>query len=95
MMINFNLNASLFKYSQIRRNSYFEMILVKCIDVYKVIINSAVQLSNDENKIRDEFLKYLQNLDFKKKYDLKHLKFDEETKENAGTADIRILPTKD
>lgn len=95
MMINFNLNASLFKYSQIRRNSYFEMILVKCIDVYKVIINSAVQLSNDENKIRDEFLKYLQNLDFKKKYDLKHLKFDEETKENAGRADIRILPTKD
>lgn len=95
MAINSNLNASLFNYTQTRRDSYFEIILTKCIDVYNTIILSKVSLPNDENTIRDEFLKYLQNLAFKKNYELKYLKFDKETVENTGRADIRVLSTKD
>ena len=45
--------------------------------------------------IRDEFLKYLQDFDFKVKNELRNLKFDKETTENTGRVDIRILPTKD
>ena len=95
MTINSNLNASLFNYAQTRRDSCFETVLTKCVDVYNAIIRKNVPLPNDENTIRDEFLKYLQNLDFKKKHKLKYLKFDKETIENIGRADIRVLPTKD
>lgn len=87
------LNATSFVYSQIRRDSYFESILATCIVIYNDIISSAVKLAYDENLIRDVFLKYLQNVQFKKKHELHHLKFDKETIENKGRADIRVLPT--
>lgn len=90
-----DLNAAFFVYSSTRRDTYFETVLTVCVGVYREIIISSVMLDNDENKIRDEFLKYLQNLSFKKRHELKNLKFDKETPENAGRADIRILPTKD
>lgn len=89
------LNAASFVYSSTRRDTYFETVLTACVEVYKEIINSSVMLDNDENEIRDEFLKYLQDLGFKKKHELKNLKFDKETVENTGRADIRVLPTKD
>ena len=38
--------------------------LTKCIIVYNTILNSGISLVNDENLIRDEFLKYLK--DYKK-----------------------------
>lgn len=94
MTTSFSLNATVFDYAQIRRNSYFESILAICVNVYHTIINSTIKLDNDENTIRDAFLKYLQSIEYKKKYKLKHLKFDKETAENKGRADIRVLPTK-
>ncbi|MGN0186863.1 MAG: hypothetical protein ACI392_03850 [Paludibacteraceae bacterium] len=95
MSTNSNLNASIFAYSQLRKDAYFEVILARCVDVYNTIIGCGIQLSNDENVIRDKFLDYLQNLNFKIKYELKNLKFDAETRENMGRADLRVLPIKD
>ena len=95
MATSSSLNATSFVYSQTRRDSYFELILTTCVDVYHAIIGSAIQLANDENTIRDEFLKYLQDMCFKQSHELKNLKFDKETVENSGRADIRVLPTKD
>ena len=89
------LNAASFVYSSTRRDTYFETILTACVEVYHAIIGSAIQLANDENTIRDEFLKYLQDMCFKQRHELKNLKFDKETSENTGRADIRVLPTKD
>ena len=59
--------------------------------MYNTILNSGISLVNDENLIRDEFLKYLQDFDFKVKNELRNLKFDKETTENTGRVDIRIL----
>ena len=95
MATSSSLNATSFVYSQTRRDSYFESIMTTCVDVYHAIIGSAIQLANDENTIRDEFLRYLQNMNFKQSHGLKNLKFDKETVENTGRADIRVLPTKD
>lgn len=95
MINNSILNAACFGYSQTRRDSYFEFILTTCVDVYYAIINSSEEVINNENSIRDIFLKYLQCLAFKKKYKLRNLKFDPETLENRGRADIRVLPAKD
>ena len=94
-MINCSvLNASPFTYSSVRRDSYFESILKVCVIVYQSII-STTKVQNNENEIRDEFIKYLQDINFKKQHELKNLKFDPETRENSGRADIRVLPTKD
>ena len=89
-----SLNATSFVYSQTRRDSCFESILTTCVEVYRTIIGSAIALANNENLIRDVFLACLQCVKFKKKCGLKHLKFDKETIENTGRADIRVLPTK-
>ena len=94
-MINCSvLNASPFTYSSVRIDSYFESILKVCVIVYQSII-STTKVQNNENEIRDEFIKYLQDINFKKQHELKNLKFDPETRENSGRADIRVLPTKD
>ena len=55
------LDASSFNYSQTRKDLYLEFVLTKCIIVYNTILNSGISLVNDENLIRDEFLKYLQD----------------------------------
>lgn len=89
------LDASSFNYSQTRKDSNFEFILTKCVIVYNLILNSGINLANDENLIRDEFLKYLKDFDFKVKNELKHLIFDKEVSETTGRVDIRIVPTKD
>ena len=89
------LNASSFIYSPVRRDKYLEFILIVCINIYYTITKSAIKIENNENIIRDVFIKYLQNKEFKKKYQLRYLKFDPETKERAGRSDIRVLPTKD
>ena len=93
-MINI-LDASSFDYSRTLKDSLFELVLTKCIIVYNTILNSGISLVNDENLIRDEFLKYLKDYDFKVKNELKHLIFDKEIPEITGRVDIRILPTKD
>ena len=89
------LDASSFNYSQTRKDLYLEFVLTKCIIVYNTILNSGISLVNDENLIRDEFLKYLKDYDFKVKNELTHLIFDKEIQEITRRVDIRILPTKD
>lgn len=81
---NSNLNASNFTYSQTRKYAEFELLLTKCIDVYRIISTSQTQLCNNENSIRDEFLKFLQCKEFKETHELRYLKFDAETIENTG-----------
>ena len=93
MVSTIDFRASAFEYSHQRRDTYFETILKVCVEVFRLII-STTKVPNDENMIRDEFMKYLQDVNFKKQYELKNLKFDSETKENNGRADIRVLPTK-
>ena len=67
-----DFSATTFAYAHQRRDSYFESILEVCIEVYRLIISST-KVQNDENKIRDEFIKHLQNINFKKQYELKNL----------------------
>ena len=90
-----DLNANKFDFSLTRRNTYFESILAKCVIVYDNIHSSNELIENNENKIRDKFLEYLQNINFKMAQELKHLKFDKEIPERTGRVDIRVLPTKD
>lgn len=94
MMQEFNLDATAFAYSYLRRDTYFESILTKCVHVYNLICSTFTDLENDENKIRDKFLIYLKDPKFKESFDLPYLVFDKEIPENTGRADIRILPTK-
>lgn len=94
MMKEFDLDATAFAYSYLRRDTYFESILTKCVDVYKIICSTSTDMENDENKIRDKFLVYLKDVKFKETMDLPNLVFDKETPENTGRADIRILPTR-
>lgn len=94
MVSTIDFRASAFEYSHQRRDTYFETILKVCVEVFRLII-STTKVPNDENMIRDEFIKYLQDINFKKQHELKNLKFDPETIENSGRADIRVLPTKD
>lgn len=93
MVSAIDFRATAFEYSHQRRDTYFESILKVCVEVFHLII-SKTKVPNDENMIRDEFIKHLQDINFKKQYELKNLKFDSETKENNGRADIRVLPTK-
>lgn len=90
----FDLDAAAFAYSCLRRDTYFEAILTKCVVVYNLICSTSTKLENDENKIRDNFLDYLKDVKFKEYIDLPFLVFDKEIPEKTGRADIRILPTK-
>ena len=88
------LNASFFRYSLSRRNTNFEMILTKCVIIYNKILVNGEFLSNDENIIRDEFLKFLKDYTFKVNNELNYLIFDKELTEGKGRVDIRVLSTK-
>lgn len=90
-----DLNANKFDFSLTRRNTYFESILAKCVIIYNTICRTNTLIANDENTIRNKFLEYLQNINFKMAQELKHLKFDKEIPERTGRVDIRVLPTKD
>jgi hypothetical protein len=89
-----DLNASGFNYSTTFYHAEFEGILSGIVAAYDEIVVSNTHLPNDENEIRDVFLdNYLKNDRFKKQHiPLNNFHFDLETRENAGRADIRILP---
>lgn len=88
------LNANGYEYSSTYYQNEFENILRGIIVCYNYINSSSVSLPNDENEIRNIMLnKYLKVESFKRKYfNLANYHFDLETIENAGRADIRILP---
>jgi hypothetical protein len=60
--------------------------------VYNTIIESQCSLSNDENQIRNEFMKYLKNSQYKHTHaPLNEFYFDREVPEQNGRADIKVL----
>jgi len=89
-----DLNANGYEYSSTYYQNEFEDILRGIIVCYNYINSSGVSLPNNENAIRNVMLnKYLKIESFKRKYfNLANYHFDFETVENAGRADIRILP---
>ena len=44
MMKEFDLDATAFAYSYLRRDTYFESILTKCVDVYKIICSNVEEV---------------------------------------------------
>lgn len=90
------LNASDFEYNNVFYSAEFENILSKVIACYYLMLADNVNLSNDENKIRDVLYSgYLNNNIVRKNLDFKEYYFDREVKEDTtkGRTDIRVLST--
>lgn len=86
------LDASKFLYNEFIYTAEFEDILGKIIRCYQIMLEDEVELSNDENKIRDVLVNdYINNPKIKEKLEFKYFIFPEvpET-ETAGRTDIRI-----
>lgn len=92
------LDASVFLFKEKVCNHELESILSKVVDCYKMIIVSNIPIPlKDENGIRDILLlDYLKNSYIKKELNLTNYLFDRETYENSSTGriDIRIMPIK-
>lgn len=88
------MDATVFQYGSEFRRSQLEGILTDCILVYKIIKDSKTDLNNNENDIRDEVTKYLENNDYKERYTstVKFFQVDTEVREGEnGRTDIRFL----
>jgi hypothetical protein len=88
------LNASQFEFSNAFYSAEFEDILSKVIACYYLMLSDNVNLSNDENKIRDVlYLDYLNDNSVRQKLDFKKYFFDREVKEDTtkGRTDLRVL----
>ena len=86
------MDASEFEFTQDYVETEFCKICRGCILVYDSIIASPCKLPNNENLIRDEFMRYLKNTQYRKKYlKLDKFFFDKELPEGSGRADIRVL----
>jgi hypothetical protein len=88
-----NLNASNFNYSHYFYNAEFEEILSKIVCCYHLMLDDKVQLTNNENAIRDVLLlQYLKNNNVRKKVGLINYLFDREVPEDRGVGrtDIKI-----
>ena len=87
------LDANSFSEAQEFKTNQLEAILQECIKIYNNITITQSNFPNKENIIRNEFLTYLKNDDYKNAHNpLGNYHFDKETDEDAGRADIRILP---
>ncbi|HEY4323253.1 MAG TPA: hypothetical protein VGN20_04685 [Mucilaginibacter sp.] len=87
------LSASGYLNNSVFYNKEFEDILSKIIVCYKLMLADNVDLTNDENAIRDFFLiKYLKNNDIRKEIGLINYLFDREVPEDTsiGRTDIKI-----
>jgi hypothetical protein len=61
--------------------------------VYNSIIESQCSLINDENMIRDEFMKYLKNPQYRLSHTpLNDFHFEKEVPEYTGRVDIKVMP---
>lgn len=62
---------------------------------YLKILQSGIEINNDENYIRDLFIsdEYLDNYLIKVELDITEFKFDKEIQTKTGRADIRVLNT--
>lgn len=85
------MDAAVFDYSVLYRNSAFEEVLNACIIIFHHIISDGCLYPNKEKRIRDAFGYYLKNDDFKKAtYPLMYYNYEAEAAENEGFIDIKI-----
>ena len=86
------MDTLIFEYTQDYIDTEFCKVCRGCIMVYNTIIESQCSLSNDENQIRNEFMKYLKNSQYKHTHaPLNEFYFDREVPEQNGRADIKVL----
>ena len=93
-----SFKADSFKHAPQTYRREFEGILIGIIRCYKLILKNKIRIPNNENEIRDIFLKnYLKKQDIKKQLNLLDYRFDRETLEDNsnGRVDIRILSKND
>jgi len=82
-----------FEYIQDYIDTEFCKVCRGCILVYNSIIKSQCRLTNDENLIRDEFMKYLKNPQYRRSHTpLNEFHFEKEVPEYTGRADIKVMP---
>lgn len=82
-----------FGYAQDYIDTEFCKVCRGCIMVYNSIIESQCSLINDENVIRDEFMKYLKNSQYRRSHTpLYDFHFEKEVPEYTGRADIKVMP---
>lgn len=88
------MNAAKFQYSTQFKKAQLMGILIDCINVYKLILSSGGVLPNNENLIRDEIAKYIQDDDYKNENtsSIKNFQVDTEVRERSGRTDIRFVP---
>lgn len=87
------LSASIYQFSSTYFNNELECILQECVGVYNQIISANTVFQNDEEKIRDGFIAYLKDDDYKHAHEpLGRYQFDKEVEDGSGRLDIRILP---
>lgn len=95
------MDSIAFQYGQEYRRGQLNGILTDCVLVYKRIKDSRTDLNNNENDIRDEVTKYLEDDSYKEQYTstVKFFHVDTEVREGKnGRIDIRFLqvsPYKD
>lgn len=82
-----------FEYTQDFIDTEFCKVCRGCIMVYNTIIESQCSLPNDENQIRDGFVKYLKDPQYKSSHiPLNEFHFEKEVPEHIGRADIKVMP---
>lgn len=92
IMKNNILSASNYQHSSTFCNHELECVLCECIGIYNTI-SSTERLPNDEELIRDAFLRYLKNDDYKNQHSpLDEFHFEKEVEDGLGRLDIQILP---
>lgn len=92
-MNNHILTASEFQFSSSFFDNELEKVLCECVGIYAEIINVKTRFPNDEEKIRNGFLVYLKDDNYKNAHSpLNNYHFDKEEDDSQGRVDIRILP---
>ena len=87
------LSASIYRFSSTYSNNELECILRECVGVYNQILSDNRLFSNNEEEIRDGFIAYLKDEDYKHAHEpLDRYQFDKEIGDGSGRLDIRILP---
>lgn len=92
-MDKLSLAASTYQLSSAFFNYELECVLKECVDIYQYIVQQSVSFTNNEELIRDGFLIYLKDDDYKNAHaPLDKYQFDKEVEDGSGRLDIRILP---
>ena len=87
------LSASIYRFSTPFANYELECILQECVGVYNQILSENKMFPNNEEEIRDGFIAYLKDADYKHAHEpLDRYQFDKEVADGSGRLDIRILP---